>query len=399
MRWHCLVTSAVGLALLAGCQPQRMFFAAPGAAEVAALRADNDPNTVLRLQKPETKPAPPKPLLDIPPEQQGDPINGKVAVKVLAIVGTAPILEEEVADARYRYILTMPEAERKGFNSLPTSERKRAESEISKLVLEQLIDREVVVQEAMRRIGKNPRQLEKINELAGKEFDKQLKGIKTQFKLKTDEEVKNFLRDQGVFLEGLRKQAEREFLYVEYLRFRVAPVLERIGHREIVDYYEKHPEEFQTVDSVQWQDIFISANDPSKYPNRQTAREVAEQIMNRIRTGEDFAQLAAQYDCGVSGIRNGQGEGRRRGEVRPVEVEPLLFRMRDGEVGPLVELPTGFHVFRLVKRDYAGQVPLDAKTQNQIRDKLRNDLFRREAKRMVDDLRRKTTIERSSLLP
>jgi parvulin-like peptidyl-prolyl isomerase len=321
-----------------------------------------------------------------------------VAVKILATVGNVPILEEEVAEARARYILSMPESERRAFNSLPPSERTRTENDISKLVLDQLIDREVVLQEAMRRLGtsQGQRQLDKIRELAGKEFDKQLRTIKTQHRLKTDEDVKNFLRDQGVSVDALRRQAEREFLYMEYIRYRVAPALERIGHREIVDYYHRHPEEFQTVDSVQWQDIFIAA---AQHPSRELARRLAEQILARVQAGEDFAQLAAEYDGGVSRIRSGQGQGRRRGEIQPPEVEPILFQMQDGQVGPLVELPTGFHIIRLVQRDYAGQVPLDAKTQNQIRDKLRNEVFRREAKRTVEELRRRATIERSSPLP
>jgi len=45
--------------------------------------------------------------------------------------------------------------------------------------------------------------------------------------------------------------------------------------------------------------------------------------------------------------------------VRPPEAEAALFQMKDGQVGPLIELTNGFHVIKLVHRDHAGQQPFD----------------------------------------
>ena len=58
-----------------------------------------------------------------------------------------------------------------------------------------------------------------------------------------------------------------------------------------------------------------------------------------------------------------------------------------------MELETGFHVVRLVKRQHAGRMPFDEKVQKQIRDKLRNQVFQREMKRLVDSLKRTAVIE------
>jgi parvulin-like peptidyl-prolyl isomerase len=74
----------------------------------------------------------------------------------------------------------------------------------------------------------------------------------------------------------------------------------------------------------------------------------------------------------------------------------VLFRLRDGEVGPLVELETGFHVVRLVKRQHAGVLPFDSKVQTQIRDKLKGEIFQLEMKRIVRELKRKAVIEIAS---
>jgi peptidyl-prolyl cis-trans isomerase SurA len=148
-------------------------------------------------------------------------------------------------------------------------------------------------------------------------------------------------------------------------------------------------------DSVDWQDIFIDAN---KYPSRESARRFADQILMRARNGEDFVKLA-KFDNGSSSYQNAEGLGHKRGEVNPTEVEPILFQMHDGEIGPLVELPTGFHIVRLVKRQYAGQLTLDEKTQTEIRRKLQAETFDREAKKLIEELRSKASIEIASSTP
>src|SRR5262249_37182760 len=160
---------------------------------------------------------------------------------------------------------------------------------------------------------------------AKKEFDKRVRELKANYaksgiNITTDEQFKAVLRSQGLTVEGIRRQIERSFMAMEYMRSRIFEVIDKIGHEMIVEYYEEHPGEFQMEDGVTWQDIFILA---SKHPDRDTARRFAEQMLDRVRKGEDFAELAKQYDDGMSKYNNGEGYGQRRGEIKPLEVEPI----------------------------------------------------------------------------
>jgi parvulin-like peptidyl-prolyl isomerase len=185
-------------------------------------------------------------------------------------------------------------------------------------------------------------------------------------------------------------------MFREYVRSRNFPQVERYtSHQEIVTYYHDHPSEFQAVDNVKWQDIFIDA---SRYRSRDEARNFADQVAARARAGDDFNQLL-KFDNGDSSYRNGEGFGQRRGEIKPIEAEPILFNLKDGEVGPIIEMPTGFHVIRLVKRQYAGLIPLDQKTQEEIRRKLQNLVADRESKRLLAELKQKATIEVEKTAP
>jgi parvulin-like peptidyl-prolyl isomerase len=308
--------------------------------------------------------------------------DGRVSVKIRAHVNGIPILDDEVREACYPYLMATL--------NLPEPERSAKQAEIFQTELQQIIDREVLLQDAFARLAKNGSQyLEKLDAAASKEFDKMVRSMKSRAGVKTDEELKEFLRAQGQSLDGIRRQVKRNFMAREYMRSRIFPAVERIGHEAILDYYQTHTAEFQVADSVKWQDVFIDA---SRFASREEARRFAEGLAARARAGQDFAKLLP-YDNGDSSYRNGEGYGQRPGEIKPPEAEPLLFRMRDGEVGPVIEMPTGFHIIRLVKRQRAGLLTLDEKVQAEIRKKLQGIVAEREAKKLVTEMREKATIE------
>src|SRR5262249_34395134 len=132
----------------------------------------------------------------------------------------------------------------------------------------------------------------------------------------------------------------------------------------------------------------------AKHGGQEGARKFAALLADRVKKGEDFVKLAKEFDNGVSSYQdNAEGKGSKRGEIDPPEAEPVLFALRDGEVGPPVEIERGSHVARLREHRRAGRLPFDQKVQKQIRDKLRGEAFQREMKRIVNELKRTAVIE------
>jgi parvulin-like peptidyl-prolyl isomerase len=340
------------------------------------------PPGLTRAQKPEGAPVRPvAALLPVEPEAARGGAKTSRAARILAVVNSEAILDEEVKAASYQALLgARSEAE---------------QADILNDALTQLIDREVVLQDAFARLSRGPQGskfLDKLKGYARKEFEDQwLRRMMKGNHIQNEEEFRAFLHEHHMSLEMIRRQWERNFMAMEYMRSRLEPYLSRIGHAQIVEYYDKHPEEFRVGDSVQWQDMFIAVSE--HHNDRAAARRFAEVLVARVRQGEDFVRLAKQFDNGDSSLRNAEGIGSKRGEIRPPEAEPTLFQLRDGQVGPVVELDSGFHVIRLVKRQYAGPVPFDEKVQKEIKDKLRGDVFQREMKRIVTELKSKAVIE------
>jgi hypothetical protein len=331
---------------------------------------------VARAQKVEGQPAG-----TLEKTQAANALLGPAAASIRATVNGEAILDEEVKAA--------------AASGLAAAQSAADQAEALNQALNSLIDREVLYQEAAGRLSKGggAKILEKLREEAHKDFDKTLvrRLLKAQ-NLKNEEELKAFLREHGASLELMRRSNERQFIAMEYLRYRIAPYLQRIGHTELTEYFAGHPEEFQIADNVQWQDLFIDA---LKHSSREAARAFADVLAERIRRGEDFVRLAEEYDNGDSQYRKFEGTGHKRGEIRPPEAESVLFRMKAGDVA-VVEIGSGFHVVKLLKREFAGSMPFDDKVQKQIRDKLRGVVFQREMKRIITELRRKAVVEIAS---
>lgn len=384
----------------AGCATQTAYLqnADPKTADVtnqAETKPAGQPyvgvSAVSRLQKPDgdTKQPRSASLLDQVSYDVPAPSQSQVAARIRATVNGVPILDEEVREAVYPYLLAS--------QGLPEPERSQKRAEVFKQELQQIIEREVILQDMFARLKDRTMILDKLHEAADKEFDKKIRELRKRMKFNSEEEFKAYMRAQGLSTEGVRRQVERTFMAMEYMRNLIIPSLDRaVTLEQITEYYRKHPEEFQVQDSVTWQDIFI---DVSKFPSRDAAHQLADTVIFKARQGANFLQLVAQFDNGDSSYRNGEGYGHRRGEIKPPEAEPYLFKMSDGEIGPLVEQSNGFHVIRLVKREVAGVKPFDEKIQKAIKNKLEGEVWEREYKRVLADLKRKASIQISMGAP
>jgi peptidyl-prolyl cis-trans isomerase SurA len=386
----CGPTWTVLLAAACGCGSDRVAQLSRDpdlARAIAAAGSGKNAEDVARGQEGESRYAssPPVKLLDLPPERPADVANAPVVARIIATVNGEAILEEEVRAITYSALMAT--------RDLPDAERAQKTGEIINAALSQIIERELVLQDMKVKFKKEQavKVLAKLKEGAEKEFERQvMQAMRASKQFKTEEEIKDFFRAQHTTLEMVRRQWERNQMMHEYLMHVGLTVADKIGHAEMQAYYEGHPEEFKVDDNVVWQDLFVDAG---KHPTRDAARAHAEALADRARRGEDFASLARQYDNGDSSLRrNADGIGRRYNEIRPPEAAPVLFRLHDGDVA-LVEMPTGFHIVRVVTREFAGQLPFNEKVQKQLKEKLRNEIGQRIMKDYVKDLKRHAIIE------
>jgi hypothetical protein len=321
-------------------------------------------------------PAPP-PSASIQQVGLASPANMRFGVAVRAWVNSKPIFDDEIR-------CSMPSQMVAAAMRLPRDQQLPEINRLIRLVTDGLIDQELLVQDMMHKIEKQPKIVEKYTSAAKREVQKRIAQQLRGNHLNTVEELEARLAEGGSSLESIKRVIEREFLAGIYVRGRIENALSKVGNDEVREYYGTHANEFLQPDNVKWQNIFIAVG--PKHPTLAEARKFAEQVMANWRAGTDISKLL-EFDDGENRTRNGDGAGELRGDIRPRELEPLLFAMRDGEFGPLYELPTGIHLCRLVHREYGGTMPFDEKVQTAISNKLKNEIFDKERKRLIAELR------------
>lgn len=372
----------VGMTLtvtLLGCGWDR-----PGlAADQLLPRASETPPVQVRPQSP---PAEPGAVQKVElPLRNADPASGGVVLaSVLARVNGQPILAEEVRNAASWKLEELRAR-------VPAGQWASVQAEVMKAELEQIIDRELLLQDAQNRV--RPKIIEKVRESAEKEFDGLLKKQKAQLNLKTDEELQAYLERNGNSLDEMRRQHVRAYLAMEYVRSLIRNKLDEVSREQLLEYYRDNPKEFEKPERVIWQHIFI---DRYIFSSADEARRQAEMVHARVRTlsTEDFAAVAEDPNINrsPSRLRKGEGEGNERGMIRPPDVEQALFQLTGGQTGPIIESPNGFHIIRCVEHTPGGRTSFERACPD-IRRKLQSKISQAEYKRIVDELRARAHIE------
>ncbi|OGO40702.1 MAG: hypothetical protein A2W36_04585 [Chloroflexi bacterium RBG_16_58_14] len=85
--------------------------------------------------------------------------------------------------------------------------------------------------------------------------------------------------------------------------------------------------------------------------------DAADQALAELRSGTDFADLAAQFDP----LSKGELGWFPRGYLIDPEVEQAAFELQPGDYSQVIETPTGFHILQVLERDPQRTLSPDAR--------------------------------------
>lgn len=340
-----------------------------------------DPSTVPPPAAPPTiHPAGYSPAATPGPPPLTDPLRDK-QVLVAAYIGTEAVITEDE-------VWQMVRQRGREYITLAGGEREAKERAIYKEELKRLIDRELVIIELLGRLKKAKKDdvIRELNDQAGKTADRKMSDYRKMNKFGSEEEFHKILKAQGLSYKGVRRQIERDFMVSIFVEQVIKDKIKFITLNDLWDYYQANPKEFTTEDRAKWLDLFVAYN---RFPTPAEAKQYADGVWRQATGGGDFVQLVRTYGQGDSNLRDGEGIGQKRGEVQPPEMEGVIFKMAAGEVSPLLQTATGYHIVKVVEREVAGVKPFDPKVQTEIREKLARQVHKSEYERQMDDLWRK----------
>lgn len=198
------------------------------------------------------------------------------------------------------------------------------------------------------------------------ELIKQLDQLRKDNKLDTMEDLQKAVESQGIAWEDFKTQRRNALLTQEVISREVGGRM-NFGADEIKQFYDAHKEEFNTPEEVFLSSLFLSTE--GKTPEEAAAvHQKADDLHNRIVKGEDFAQLATRYSEDDAATQNGNLGAFKRGMLAN-QIEDVVFAMNKGDVTDVLQVKTGFEIFKVMNHFQAGVQPLE-KVQDAITNKL-----------------------------
>ena len=120
-----------------------------------------------------------------------------------------------------------------------------------------------------------------------------------------------------------------------------------VSDEQAKNYYEKHLAQFKIPEKARVRHIMIKADKSATDDVKKKAREKAEEVLKKIKAGEDFAKLAMDYsDDPGSKAKGGDLGFFEKGKMFKT-FDEAAFKLNPGEVSDIVETPYGYHIIKM----------------------------------------------------
>ena len=202
------------------------------------------------------------------------------------------------------------------------------------------------------------------------EVDRAIARIMQENRL-TQETLEAELRKEERTITDLRRQIKEDLEQRKLVSREVQS--KTVITDEIVEaYYQSNMHDFQEKERWRIQDIYLPYYPDDTPEERARLRNLAQEILERVRAGVDFGSLAKNYSQGPGAEVGGDMGYFARGELEPV-LEAAVENLKAGEVSPDIETTRGIHIIKVTEVDRSPPKALD-----EVRESIRNLLYRRE---------------------
>lgn len=142
------------------------------------------------------------------------------------------------------------------------------------------------------------------------------------------------------------KEDLQKSLKVEKMKRRKFSGGMRVSDRELREFYETYKDSLpEAGEEFEIAHIFVERNASDE--EKQEAKKIAEQILDSIRSGVDFSELAHRNSQDSMSAINGGDLGYAKKGTFVKEFEETILRLSPGEVSGVVETQFGYHIIKV----------------------------------------------------
>jgi peptidyl-prolyl cis-trans isomerase SurA len=260
---------------------------------------------------------------------------------------------------------------------------KKALAEITPRLLVDAIDEMLLVQ-----LGR-----ERGYRLSDQQFKDWLAALRREQNLEDDQKFQAALKQEGMTLDDLRRNVERQMLISRVQQDEVGSKLS-ITEEEARQYYLSHQQEFTQPATVTLREILIevpAAGDRVNVAQDDEGAKKAADVRARVAAGEDFGKVAVEVSAAASKANGGL--------IGPIAVsdlsdalQKLVQSMKPGEVTQPLRATKGYQILKLETLKIAAVQPFES-VRDLVAERVHAARQRQEVRKFLTRLRGQAIIE------
>lgn len=314
-------------------------------------------------------------------------VRAQIIERVLVKVNGDIITQTELEERQTAAIRARMGVDLKPETVTNSAELKKAVDDVTPQLLVDAIDELLLLQ-----MGK-----EKGYHLSDDQFKAWLDNLRKEQNLGDDQKFQAALKQEGMTIDDLRKNVEKQFVVSNVQREEVGSKLS-ITEEEARQYYLTHREQFAEPATVTLREILIEV--PTSKQGGQSTISVARQdeaesqaaaLRARVLAGEDFAKVAAEASASPSKANGGLIGPINLAEVS-VAVQDLIAKMKPGEISAPIRTSRGVQILKLETIKPASTQPFES-VRDLVADKVHEVRQQTEVRRFLARMRGQALIE------
>jgi parvulin-like peptidyl-prolyl isomerase len=276
--------------------------------------------------------------------------------EVLATVNGAPITLLEYKASLEKLKAQLPKGDSMDPEGIKT---------LKMSLLNQLIEKKILIAEAGK-LGitvSEAEMNEQINKIVGEYPD--------------SETFNSRMKEENIDIPSWKKEIEYQIMLDKLVKA-VAGSEITVTPDEVRKYYDDHLDLYNSPTRVRALQIMLET------------REQAQTILDEIKGGGDFSELAGTYSISPDSEKGGD-----LGYFSEAEMPPafsVVFTMKPGDLSDVVESEYGFHLFKVIDRREAKMLSLD-EARPEIEEKLKRLKSEEKYGEWFEQIRKSTKIE------
>ncbi len=155
------------------------------------------------------------------------------------------------------------------------------------------------------------------------------------------------LEGQGIsyqsFLDNMRNE-----IIINQLRGREIGGRIKVTDREVEHYMETQDKVGEESTQFHLGHILIAVKEGASSSEIQKAMAKADDLVKKLRGGEDFTQAAISFSDDANALKGGDLGWRTRGEIPTLFVNDIQ-QLKQGQVSEPIRSPSGFHIIKMVE--------------------------------------------------